>query len=444
MNEGTQELLKPSSESVRILRMRVEAPSGNRVFALASASMTLGRHPTNHIVVDDPNVSGVHLDVQVHADGITVRDLDTTNGTWLGEHRVYGARLSPGASLRIGASRVHLELAEEAAANTAPLPTAFGNLRGTSKAMGELFAMAIRVAPRDLSVLIQGETGTGKEEIARALHAASQRAQGPFVVIDATTIPDAIAESLLFGYEKGAFTGANERREGFFEAANGGTILIDEVGELSLMLQAKFLRVLERKEITRVGAQLPTPVNVRVIAATHRDLRLDIERGRFREDLYFRLSHVRLYAPPLRERPEDIANLARTFLGEVDATQSLTDDAIARLCSMPFPGNVRELRSTVQRASALATSTEITSEAFLGDATTRAPSEREVLDLRGTFAEAKDRAVERFEKAYLSFLMRRSKGNLSQGSRDSGLARHYLRDLLRKRELYNVTWDEDA
>jgi DNA-binding NtrC family response regulator len=216
------------------------------------------------------------------------------------------------------------------------------------------------------------------------------------------------------------------------------------VGELSLTLQAKFLRVLERKEITRVGAQLPTAVDVRVIAATHRDLRLDIERGRFREDLYFRLSHVRLYAPPLRERPEDIAALAKTFLHEVDRSQSLAEDALAQLCSMSFPGNVRELRSTVQRASALTIGASITCDALLGDATTRASSEREALDLRGTFAEAKDRAVERFEKAYLSFLMRRSKGNLSQGSRDSGLARHYLRDLLRKRELYNVSWDDDA
>lgn len=443
MNDGTRELVKSTASQIRVLRMRVEGPGGSRMFALSSSLMTLGRHRTNHIVVDDPNVSGVHLEVHVHDDGVTVRDMRTTNGTWLGPHRIQEARLAVGAVLRVGESTVHIEVTAEAAPTAAKLPTQFGSLQGASQAMGELFQMATRIAARDLTVLIQGETGTGKEELARALHAASPRAHHPFIVIDATTIPDAIAESVLFGYEKGAFTGATERKEGFFEAAQQGTVFIDEVGELSPSIQAKFLRVLERKEVVRVGAQAPTPINVRIVAATHRDLRLDIEQGRFREDLYFRLAHVRLFLPPLRDRTEDIPMLASAFLRAASPEQTFSAEALDHLRSLHFPGNVRELRSIVERASALGTDAVITPNLFASDTTARVGQEREPLDVLGTFADAKERTLTRFEKAYLSFLMRRTKGNLSKASRESGLARHYLRELLRKRELYDIEWNDE-
>jgi DNA-binding NtrC family response regulator len=306
--------------------------------------------------------------------------------------------------------------------------------------MRELFATLERVSPKPLSVLIQGETGTGKEEVARAIHARSQR-EGEFVVIDATSLPETLAEAVLFGHEKGAFTGATERRIGLFEAANGGTVLIDEIGELPPSLQSKFLRVLERREVVRVGANSPMPIDVRVVAATHRDLRNEIEAGRFREDLYFRIAQVRVQLPPLRDRPEDVPIIADALLEQIGGgARKLSDDARAYLVSHPWPGNVRELRNVLSRASALASGSDISRNDVAGEGAgfrgTR--EERAALDLSGTFAEAKGRAIERFESAYLSALLKRCGGNLSKASREADVARHHLRELVKKRGLYGV------
>jgi transcriptional regulator with PAS, ATPase and Fis domain len=233
--------------------------------------------------------------------------------------------------------------------------------------MREVFALLERIAPKDLTLLVQGETGTGKEEVARAVHLASPRASAPFVVIDATAIPETIAESLLFGHERGAFTGATERRVGFFEAAHGGTVFIDEVGELPLPLQAKFLRVLERKEVVRLGGHQPVPVDVRVLAATHRDLRNDIDAGRFREDLYYRLSQVRVFLPALRERREDLPLLCRRFLEHDGGALRLEEDALEYLAQQPFPGNLRELKNAMLRAAALAVDGVVTRADLAGE-----------------------------------------------------------------------------
>jgi DNA-binding NtrC family response regulator len=315
--------------------------------------------------------------------------------------------------------------------------------------MRELFATLERVAAKPLSVLVQGETGTGKEEVARALHAQSGRASKPFVVIDATALPESLAESLLFGHERGAFTGADQRRAGFFEAADGGTLLIDEIGELPGALQAKFLRVLERQEVIRVGGQVPVKIDVRVIAATHRDLRHEIEGGRFREDLYYRISQVRVVVPPLRERPEDIPILNRSLLAAIETDLGgpviIEPAAVDFLSAQPWPGNVRELKNVLARAVALSNDgivrrSDVSGEGF-GFRGTRI--EREALDVSGTFASAKERAIERFEAAYLSALMKRCGGNVSQASREADLARHHLRELLRKRGLYGLSWIDE-
>jgi DNA-binding NtrC family response regulator len=264
----------------------------------------------------------------------------------------------------------------------------------------------------------------------------------PFSVLDATTIPATLAESVLFGHERGAFTGADSRYQGAFERANGGTLFIDEVGELPLSLQPKLLRVLERRELTRVGGKEVIPVDVRVIAATHRDLRLEIEANRFREDLYFRLAQVRVVLPPLRARSEDIAELARHFLrqaAEPNAIPASIDDAaLEELVRRPFPGNVRELRNILVRAAALCDNNLIRPSDIAGEGFgfRGSEAERSPLDLAGTFSEAKQRSIERFERAYLETLMRRSAGNLSRAARDADVARHHLRDLLKKRGLY--------
>jgi DNA-binding NtrC family response regulator len=445
MNDGTQELKKRNASKATALRVRVISPQGERIFSIANSVMTVGRHPSNHIVVQDPNVSGVHLELRLRENGVSIRDQATTNGTWLGGQRIVEALLSEGALLRIGESTLQLEATEETRASIATNPTRFGAMIGESTPMRELFGLASRIAPRDLSVLIQGETGTGKEELARAIHAESPRSKQPFIVIDATTLPDGIAETLLFGNEKGAFTGANERRQGFFEAANNGTVLLDEVGELSPSLQAKFLRVLERKEIVRVGSHTPISVNVRVLAATHRDLRVDIEKGKFREDLYFRLSHVRLFVPPLRDRADDIEALSRACADALEPAMGISAEALEYLRAQRFPGNVRELRNAILRGAALATRGEIALQDVVGEGEgfRGTPYERDPMDLGGTFSVAKQRAMQRFEHAYLSFLMRRSQGNLSQASREADLARHYLRDLLKKRGLYELSWSGD-
>jgi DNA-binding NtrC family response regulator len=421
----------------------VEGQNRGAAVALMRSQATVGRHPTNDLVLQDPRVSSVHVELTRRPGGhIFVHDAGSTNGTWLGEHRLMEGELAPGAVLRLGDTLLRVEADERATfAQVAPV-TRFEGLIGSTPEMRELFAVLERVAGKPLSLLVQGDTGTGKEEVARAVHARSARAQAPFAVLDATTIPATLAESVLFGHERGAFTGADARYQGAFERANGGTLFIDEVGELPLSLQPKLLRVLERRELTRVGGKEVIPVDVRVIAATHRDLRLEIEGDRFREDLYFRLAQVRVVLPPLRARPEDIPELAHHFLRQAAELEQqpcgIDEEALAELRRRPFPGNVRELRNILVRAAALSEDNCIRMRDIAGEGYgfRGSEAERSPLDLAGTFSEAKQRAIERFERAYLETLMRRCAGNLSRGSREADLARHHLRDLLKKRGLY--------
>ncbi len=426
-------------------RIRATAgPGKGRALSLTRATATIGRHPTCDLALPDPQVSGVHLQISVDGTTIRVRDPGSTNGTWLAGARVRDVELGIGAELRVGDTLLVVEPDTDAAAREEPSGESFGELVGASRAMRELFTLLARVSSKDLTMLVLGETGTGKEELARAVHAASPRAKGPFVVVDCTALPESLADALLFGHEKGAFTGASERRLGFFEAAHGGTLLLDEVGELPAAHQAKFLRVLERREVVRVGSQTPVPVDVRVIAATNRDLRLEIDRQRFREDLYFRLAAVRVTLPPLRDRPDDIALLCRKILTRSGSEAMIEHDALSYLLEQQWPGNVRELANALLRGSALTDDgiirrSDLAGEGFGGRSERSNTPPGEVV---GTFAEAKDRTIERFERAYLAVLMRRCQGNLSRASREADLARHHLRDLLKKRGLYGIDHEE--
>jgi DNA-binding NtrC family response regulator len=424
----------------------VSGPGAGRALAMASALATVGRHKTNDLVLDDPQVSGVHLELRRIGERIHVRDAGSTNGTWIGPHRVLEMEVSAGAELTIGATVLRVDVDDAATGAVVSASESFGELVGRSTTMRELFATLERIAPKNLTVLVQGETGTGKEEVARAIHARSPRAAAPFVVIDATALPESLAESLLFGHEKGAFTGADQRRVGLFEAAHGGTLFLDEIGELPAAVQSKFLRVLERREVTRVGGTTPAKIDVRVIAATHRDLRHEIEGGRFREDLYFRLAQVRVVLPPLRDRPEDIPLLCQKLLPQAAAPTEppllVEASALAHLEAQPWPGNVRELRNVLTRAAALAADgtirrADVAGEGF-GFRGTR--GERLALDLSGDFASAKERSIERFEAAYLAALMKRTGGNLSLAAREADVTRHHLRELLKKRGLYGASW----
>ena len=423
----------------------VAGPSAGRGLAMTHALATVGRHPTNDLVLDDPRVSGVHVELRRAGDRVHVRDAGSTNGTWIGAHRIVEAELSVGAEITVGSSLLRLDLDGAASPARRSATHSFGDMVGESPEMLELFATLERIAPKDLTVLVQGETGTGKEEVARALHARSPRSRGPFIVIDATSLPESLAESLLFGHERGAFTGADQRRAGFFEAGQGGTVFLDEVGELPEALQSKFLRVLERREVTRVGGTAPVKIDVRVVAATHRDLRHEIEAGRFREDLFFRLAQMRVVLPPLRDRPADVAILCAKMLRELAGSGppvTLEPSALAQLQALPWPGNVRELRNVLVRAAALAPGSSIRRADIAGEGLgfRGAREERAALDLSGPFAVAKERAVDRFESAYLAALMRRCGGNLSLAAREADVARNHLRDLLKKRGLYGASW----
>jgi DNA-binding NtrC family response regulator len=442
-NNGETELnsTAPQDEPSGIPRVSaVTGPGAGPGLAMVRVTATVGRHPTNDLVLNDRQVSGVHLDLHRVGNRVRVRDTGSTNGTWIGPHRVTDVELAPGGEVTVGSTLLRFDVDGGASPAVVGSAKSFGKLVGQSAVMRELFALLERVAPKNLSVLIVGETGTGKEEVARAIHEQSRRAGKPFIVIDASSLPETLANSLLFGHEKGAFTGAERRAVGPFEAAEGGTVFLDEVGELPASIQAKFLRVLEQRVVTRVGSHEPVAVDVRIVAATHRDLRHEIDSGRFREDLYYRLAQIRVGMPPLRDRLEDIPILCQRLLAgmQEDKQVVLADDSLTHLATQPWPGNVRELRNVLARATALCAGgvirrSDVAGEGF-GFRGTR--EERSALDLSGNFATAKERAVERFESAYLSALVRRCEGNLSRAAREADLARHHLRDLLKKRGLY--------
>jgi DNA-binding NtrC family response regulator len=410
----------------------VHGPAKGNSFVVVRSSTSIGRHPTNDFVVDDPRVSAAHLELTRTDDRIRVRDMGSTNGTWFGAHRVSDIELAIGGEIQIGDTILRVDVGD------APPPAserdqgeAFGEIVGRSKPMRELFSTLHKIAPGELAVLLQGETGSGKEEIARAIHAASPRATKAFVVIDANAVPDETADNMLFG------------PNGLFESADGGTVFIDGVAEMSPALQAKVHRVLERKELVREGTS--KTIDVRVLSSTRNDLRNMIEQKRFREDLYFQLAQVRIVVPALRQRKEDLPIICAKLLERAGSEAMIDVDALDLLGSQPWPGNVRELNNALLRAAATAQAGVIRRDDLAGEGNgfRGTASEREPLDLSGTFSVAKDRAIERFEKAYLTLLMKSCRGNLSAASRQADIARHHLRDLLKKRGLYGVSLDDD-
>jgi transcriptional regulator with PAS, ATPase and Fis domain len=341
---------------------------GERVIAHRlpdGGTVTVGRSPTCDVVIDEPSVSRRHA--LVHLDGLRVEDLGSANGT-----RIGGAALSPNAPVAVAFDQVvrfgGVAVLIQRAGDTAPLGMVAGD-RPTQPiisdldpngAMARLHELVDRVAASTISVLILGETGVGKEVLAELVHNRSSRASRPFLRLNCAALAETLLESELFGHEKGAFTGAVETKVGLLETAQGGTVFLDEIGELPPSTQAKLLRVIEQRELLRVGGLKARPIDVRFIAATHRDLGADIENGTFRRDLYFRLNGITLSIPPLRDRPAEIEALARRFAGRAAASlgrgvpPELTSEALARLRAHPWPGNIRELRNVMDRAVLLA------------------------------------------------------------------------------------------
>jgi DNA-binding NtrC family response regulator len=323
----------------------------------------------------------------------------------------------------------------------------FENLIGAGRAMQRVFETMQKVAETDLTVLIRGESGTGKELVAQALHNLSSRKNRPFVAVNCAAISRELVESELFGHEKGAFTGADARRVGRFEAADGGTIFLDEIGDMAPETQAKVLRVLQERSFERVGGARPIEVDVRVVAATHRNLAEDVKRERFREDLYYRLKVVEIELPPLRERRQDVPALAQRFLEQVTERlglekKRLGESALARLARHSWPGNARELENAIEQAAVLGSGATI-EEADLNLGDEEAAESAALGDLEElAFADAKKRAVERFERAYLLKALRRSGGNISRAAESVGMVRQSLQQKIRDLGLRSEDWDD--
>jgi DNA-binding NtrC family response regulator len=313
----------------------------------------IGSAPNNDVTVFDPSVSRFHCELRHTEDGFLIRDLGSTNGTVVGGLRLKEALIQDEILIQLGRSTIRFVPGKEETRVDPSLDVRFGELWGRSQSMREIFGILGKVAATDLTVTIQGETGTGKDLVARAIHQASPRAEGPFVVFDAGAVASNLIESELFGHEKGAFTGATEQRQGAFERADGGTLFIDEIGELALELQPKLLRALEQREIQRVGGSKRIPIDVRVVCATNRSLVEEVKKARFRDDLYFRISVVVLPLPPLRDRREDIELLVDCFLKMGTPHMKAAPDAVSVLQNYDWPGNVRELRNVIETAKAM-------------------------------------------------------------------------------------------
>jgi transcriptional regulator with GAF, ATPase, and Fis domain len=312
--------------------------------------MVVGASASADLVVDDATVSRIHAELEPRDEGLWVHDLASRNGTIVNDMPVRESIVRENGEIRVGTTAITVDYSN---AITAPVELwtshEFHRMLGRSKAMRELFALIARIAPTDASILINGETGTGKEVVARSIHDASLRCKGPFVVVDCAALPENLLDAELFGHTKGAFTGAAHARAGAIESADGGTVFLDEIGELPISMQPKLLRVLEQRTVRRIGESMHRPVNVRFVTATHRDLLSMVSRGEFREDLYFRMCVLPVRVPPLRDRKEDIELLVENFLDG----EHLSQEFIASLARHPWRGNVRELRNFVERARAL-------------------------------------------------------------------------------------------
>ncbi|MDH3728996.1 MAG: sigma 54-interacting transcriptional regulator, partial [Myxococcales bacterium] len=397
----------------------VEGPEAGGRLEIASERVTIGRSLICDLVLTDTSVSGTHCEIVANEAGFLLRDLRSSNGTSVGGVRVREAWLEPGAALKLGHTVVRFEVGSGTIEIDLSRQEQFFELIGHSVRMREIFAVLEKVAAADLTVLVRGETGTGKELVARAIHRASKRAQRPLVVQDCSAIAANLVESTLFGHERGSFTGAADRRRGCFEHADGGTLFLDEIGELDLNLQPKLLRALETHEVQRVGGSRTVPVDVRVVAATNRDLRQMVNEGRFREDLYYRLSVVHVDLPPLRERPEDIPALVQQFLEESakrgpdpeGAHFTISSDAMLKLQAYPWPGNVRELKNTIERAVSLADATELGMQDLLPASQKTPPiflpggTAEQFVENETPFKDAKQKVVDAFEVQYIKALL---------------------------------------
>ncbi len=436
----------------------VAGPDTGKSCQLQLHRVSVGTCKDNDLVLTDSLVSRHHAEFQVHDQGYLVRDLDSTNGSFFRGARVHEADLGPGAELRIGDTVLRIERGEDCT-HSVSTKQAFGSLIGTSRAMQEVFGVLTAVAPLDATVMILGETGTGKELVAEELHQHSPRRNHNFIIVDCGSIPSTLIESELFGHVKGSFTGALTDKAGAFEKASGGTIFLDEIGELPLGMQTRLLRVLDKRTIKRVGGLDPISVDIRVVAATNRDLEQLVAEEKFRKDLFYRLNVIHLRLPSLRERREDIPLIARHLLwkaGCPNPNAVLSSKVMEVLATRQWPGNVRELRNVIERAMVLSDGAvlqlgsapditpssavdsggpapdALTGESWLGRAM---PKDL----LNRPYKVAKEVLLQQFEFLFLNHLLDRHGDNIKRIAEDAGVDRALIRKLLRKHGLRSET-----
>jgi DNA-binding NtrC family response regulator len=433
-------LPRPEPMAVQSFRLVLEnTDRAGTAFDLGHQTQ-VGQAPDNDIILDHPSVSGHHLVVKREGDRFRVQDLGSLRGTLLDGQAIREGHLHPGALLTAG--EVQLRFSPTLApVDIAPArEDRLGDLVGHSLPMRQIFALLQRIAPSDSTVLLTGETGTGKGAAARTLHQLSPRAAGPFVVFDCAAVSDSLIESELFGHERGAFTGAVSQRVGCLERAHGGTLFLDEIDDLALELQPKLLRALEDRQFRRVGASsAPIGFNARIVAASKKDLWAETRAGRFREDLYFRLSVFILTLPPLRDRPEDLPVLVDAFAGQ-PLWERLPPKIRDPFCAHTWPGNVRELRNAVERARHLVDFPELSADNLLRELHPPRPGGDTLpVDFTGSFKDRKDALVRAFEKEFLTRLLARCNGNIARASREAQVDRKHLYSLLHKYGLVPAT-----
>ncbi len=422
--------------------MVIKGPDRGLTARLGDAPLSFGSDASCSVRLSDTTVSRRHLEVALVDDEVLVTDCDSTNGCQILGMRVERAAIGFGTEIKIGRTVIKFVPDEEFVEPAPSEHTAFGSIVGADAQMRQMFTLLEQVAATTATVLIEGETGTGKELIAEELHKHSPRRKGPFIVFDCGSVPRDLVASILFGHVRGAFTTALTDRRGVFAEAHGGTLFLDEIGEMALELQPALLRALDKRSVCRVGTTVFEAFDVRVVAATNRDLRGEVATRRFREDLYYRLAVVRVGVPPLRERGNDLRLLIEHFARSFGRDLSIAPDDMARLMRHGWPGNVRELRNVMERACLLARGSSINIEGAL----TRDVKSASSMQTSGTFKDAKNAVVNAFEREYIDALLQRHRMNLSAAAREAQIDRKHLRALIYKHDLgprHRVVPDDD-
>ena len=458
----TQVAFRPEGSTTLHLRkckLIVELDGKRKEHTFEHTDISIGSADENILSLTDDTVSRHHCRIFMAGSSYLIQDLNSTNGTFVNQVRIKEAYLKPGCTIEVGNTLVQFQSFDEEVHINPLSDERFGDIIGASRDMRGIFGILAKIAPSDATVVIEGETGTGKEVVANTIHKKSRRADKPFIVFDCSAVPANLIESELFGHEKGSFTGAIMARPGLFELAHGGTVFLDELGELTSDLQPKLLRVLETREVRRVGGARAMKVDVRVIAATNRSLEEEVRAGRFREDLFYRLSVVRLNLPPLRERREDIQLLARHFLntGRFNRSadgqrlvQNIGRDVMEALRGYDWPGNVRELVNVMERAVSFAETDAITLADLPANIVQSDHMQRlqtlgaritnqgkQTVDEMGSFKHAKEKWVSSFERDYIVRLLEKHGYNISHAARDAEIDRKYFRKLMKKYGIEN-------